>query len=130
VLGLVVLAVPAAVWAGAGADQLFGDCDPTGCGDRDRGWFVGVLLTAPLIPLGAGLVAPGVERPNWLARLGRLGCTLVEGVFGLLAFASAAVATGLTESGRDLSAGWLVLAAFCFAIAFFVDRIRRRLPRT
>jgi hypothetical protein len=124
-----VLAVPAGVWAGAALDTAFVDCNSM-CGDRARGWFAGVLVTAPLIPPGAVLAARGVERPGWPVRLGRIGCVLVEAAFGLLAFASAAVATGWTETGRDPEASWLVLAAFCLAILLLVERIRRRLPRT
>jgi hypothetical protein len=84
-----VLAVPAAVWAGAFLDPMFADCDYD-CGERGRGWFVYVLLTAPLIPIGAWLAVPGI-RP------GRL---------------------------------YLIVAAFCFAIALLVYDIRRRLPPT
>jgi hypothetical protein len=124
-----VLAVPAAVWAGAALDTAFADCGYT-CGDRARGWFAGVLVTAPLIPLGAAIAVRGVERPTWLARVGRLGCALVEGVFVLIGCASVAAATGVTDAGSEASPEFFVVAAFCFAIAFFVERIRRRLPRT
>jgi hypothetical protein len=125
-----VLALPAFAWAGAGYEWFLADCDAYDCGDRVQASFMVVLLTAPLIPVGAVLAARDLEQPTWLTRLGRLGCALVEGVFGLLALASAALATGLTESGRDSSVTWLVLAGFCLAIVLFVERVRRRLPRT
>ena len=125
-----MLAIPAFAWAGAGYEWFLADCDAYDCGDRARAWFLFVLLTAPLIPVGVALAVGRLERPGWGARLGHVGCALVEGVFGLLALASAAVATGLTESGRDLSGVWVVLAAFCFGITVLVERIRRRLPRT
>jgi hypothetical protein len=124
-----VLALPAAVWVGAALETAFADCGYT-CGDRARGWFFGVLVTAPLIPLGAAIAVRGLERPSWLGRLGGLGCVLVEGVFVLIGVASLAAATGITDAGSEASPEFYVVAAFCFAIAFFVERVRRRVPRT
>jgi hypothetical protein len=120
--------VPAAVWAGAALDTTISDCDYD-CGERGRGWFAYVLVTAPLIPLGAWLAAAGLRRPGFLSRLGRLACALVAGVFALMGLVIGLAATGMT--GEDTSAVmYLIVAGFCFAIAFLVLDVRRRLPRT
>ena len=140
-----MLAVPAAVWGGAGFDQLFGSCGPTGCGDRDRGWFVLVLVTAPLIPLGSFMVARGL-RPGALAGAGRWACLLACGVFVLLGLALVGVGIGALVDyvegkypvNLDDPAGskhqalfevglWGMAALWCFAVAFALLRVRRRL---
>jgi hypothetical protein len=143
----VVLAVPAAVWAGAGADQLFGDCDPTGCGDRDRGWFMLVMVTAPLIPFGGFLVARGL-RPGALTSLGRLVCVLACGVFVVLGLALVAGGVGAVvdyihgnypvnlddpdgsrrEALTDVGL-WAAAALWCFVVAYFLLLVRQRLSR-
>jgi hypothetical protein len=147
VAGLLVLAVPAAVWAGAAADQIWGSCDPTGCGDRDRGWFMLVLVTAPLIPFGGFLVARDL-RPGALATLGRLVCLLACGVFMVLGLGLVAggvgafvdyvrgdyaVNLGDPEGSEDQALTdvglWAAAALWCFTIAYFLLLARRRLSR-
>jgi hypothetical protein len=142
-----VLAVPGAVWLGAGVDQFTRDCD-LDCGERDRGWFLLVMLTAPLIPLGGMLVARAL-RPGILARLGRLVTLLACGVFVLLGLALVAgwigalvdyverdYAVNLSDpegSRRQalLDIGlWAAAAGWCFAVAVLLLLVRRRLsPR-
>jgi hypothetical protein len=143
-----VLAVPGAVWLGAGVDQFTRDCDlDLECGDRDRGWFLLVMLTAPLIPLGGMLMAPGL-RPGILARLGRLVSLLACGVFVLLGLALVAGGIGALvdyvegdypvnlsdpEGSRRqalMDVGlWAAAALWCFAIAVLLLLVRRRLSR-
>jgi hypothetical protein len=139
--------VPAAVWVGAAADQVWGSCDPTGCGDRDRGWFMGVMVTAPLIPLGAWLVAPAV-RPAWLARVGAVACLLISTLFVVLALAVGGVGVGALVDyvNRDYPVNlddpdgsrqdalidalmWAIGAAWCLLVAWGVLLVRRRLLR-
>ena len=87
-----MLAAPAAAWAGAGLDQFTRDCDVQ-CGDRDRSWFLLIMVTAPLIPLGLALVAPRAV-PAALLRVGRVACVLACGGFALLGLVLLAVAIG------------------------------------
>jgi MFS family permease len=141
-----VLAVPAAVWVSAGVEQLFGECDFE-CGDRDRGYFLLVLVTAPLIPAGLALVArwpPGAT----LAALGRVVCLLAAGLFVLLALAIAGVAVGAWVDvvernypvNLDDPAGsrqgaivevvmWALAALWCLLVAAGLVAVRRRLRR-
>jgi hypothetical protein len=126
---LLVLAIPATVWIGAGWDQLFGECD-WDCGDRDRGWFLFVMVTGPLIPVGAWLLSGRMRRAGVFAALLRLACLLGGACFGLLGLALLAAATGLTENGDEAATTtWLAGGLFCCAIAVALLLVRRRLPR-
>jgi hypothetical protein len=144
--GLLILAVPAAVWIGAGVDQVVGDCG-LDCGDRDRGWFMLVVVTAPLIPLGGLLIArrPG---PPLLAVFGRVACLLTAGAFAVIGLGLVAVGIGafvdLIEGNyavnlddpegslREAMIGvvmWKLAALWCFAVSFGLVVVRRRLGR-
>jgi hypothetical protein len=124
-----VLAVPGAVWAGAAYEELFVACDPSVCGDRARGWFLAILVTAPLIPLGAALVAGGLRRRGALAAVLKLVCLLGAGFFGVLGLFLLVAATGLTESGDEASFSWVLGALWCLAVAALLLLVRRRLLR-
>jgi hypothetical protein len=80
------------VWIGAGVDQVVVDCG-FDCGDRDRGWFMLVMITAPLIPLG-GLLLAGRPGPPLLAAFGRVACLLGAGAFGVIGLGLVAVGIG------------------------------------
>jgi hypothetical protein len=144
--GLAVLAVPATVWIAAGAAQVAGDCD-IDCGDRDRGYFLLVLVTAPLIPLGMAVLAPR-PLPAVLLRLGRLVCLLACGAFVLLGLALAAGGIGALVDvvernypvNLDDPAGsrrtaitdvvlWMLAALWCFGVALGTLVVGRRLRR-
>jgi hypothetical protein len=129
VAGLLVLALPATVWIGAGYEELFVHCDAWTCGDRSRGWFLLVMITAPLIPVGAALVGGGLRREGPLTLLLRLVCVLGAAFFGLLGLALLAAATGLTESGGEASPSWLLGGLYCLAVASLLIVVRRRVPR-
>jgi hypothetical protein len=144
--GLAVLAVPATVWIAAGAAQVLGDCDIT-CGDRDRGYFMLVLVTAPLVPLGMALLAPR-PLPAVLLRLGQLVCLLACGAFVLLGLALVAGGIGAlvdviernypvnlddpVGSRRDAIVAvvlWMLAALWCFGVAVGTLVVGRRLRR-
>jgi predicted transporter len=124
-----VLAVPAAAWAGAGHEWFLADCDAWDCGDRARAWFLLVLLTAPLIPVGAALAG------GWRARRGALSgvlafvCMLGTALFGLIGFALLVAATGVTQSGDEASALWLAVGVYFLVVAALLVAVRRRLRR-
>jgi hypothetical protein len=141
-----VLALPAAVWAGAALEPAFVDCD-FDCGDRGRGWFLLVMLTAPLIPLGAWLVAPAVG-PAWLARVGAIGCLLITALFVVLGLAVGATGVGAlvdyvnraypvnlddpdgSRQGALIEVFmWAAGAVWCLLVAWGVLLVRRRLLR-
>jgi hypothetical protein len=142
-----VLVPPAFAWAGAGYELLLADCDPVDCGDRARGWFLLVMITAPLIPLGGYLVAPSVPR-GAIAQLGRLACLLVGGVLMLLGLGLLAVGVGALVDyvNRDYPVNlddpegsrrgallevaiWTAGALWCFGLALLVLLVRRLLSR-
>jgi MFS family permease len=129
IAGLLILAIPAAVWLGAGYEELFVHCDAWNCGDRSRGWFLLVMLTAPLIPVGAALMGGGLPRRGALAALLRLVCVLGAAFFSLLGLALLVAATGVTESGDEASSSWLLGGLYCLAVAMFLVVVRRRLSR-
>ena len=112
--------MPATVWIAAGAAQVLGDCD-IDCGDRDRGYFMLVLVTAPLIPLGMALLAPR-PLPAVLLRLGQLVCLLACGAFVLLGLALLAGAI------VDVVL-WMLAALWCFGVALGTLVVGRRLRR-
>jgi hypothetical protein len=141
------LAVPATVWTAAAIAQVWGDCDVE-CGDRDRGYFLLVMLTAPLIPAGIALLSRrGVRRPS-LAILGRMACAAVAAIFALLGIGLTAVAVGAfvdlvqenypvnlddpEGSRRHAIAAvivWLLVALWAFAVAWAMVMVRRRVGR-
>jgi hypothetical protein len=141
-----VLAVPAAVWIAAAVAQVTGDCDLE-CGDRDRGYFLLVMVTAPLIPLGMALVARRA-LPAVLLRVGLVACVLACAAFVLLGLVLVAVGIGgfvdLLEGNYvvnlDDPAGsrrqaiidvviWVLGALWCFGVALGTLAVRRRLRR-
>jgi hypothetical protein len=127
-------------------DQVARDCE-FDCGDRDRGWFMLVMLTAPLIPVGAILVAPSL-RPEWLGRVGATTCLMVAGLFALLGLLIAAVGVGALVDyiNRDYGVNlddpegsrrdalvdvgvYAFGAVWCGLVAWGVLLVRRRLRR-
>jgi hypothetical protein len=146
IAGLLILAIPATVWIGAGVDQVVGDCGYD-CGDRDRGWFMLVMVTAPLIPLGGLLIArrPG---PPVLAAFGRVASLLAAGAFVVIGLSLVGVGIGafvdLIEGNYAVNLDdpegsrqdamievvvWAFGALWCFAVAFGLIVVRSRLRR-
>jgi hypothetical protein len=134
------------VWIGIGVDQVTRDCDVQ-CGDRDRSWFLLILVTAPLIPLGLALVARRAV-PAGLLRVGRFACVLACGGFALLGLVLLAVAIGafvdLVEGNYGVNLDdpadsrrqaiievviWVLAAVWCFGVALGTLAARRRLRR-
>jgi hypothetical protein len=121
--------VPAFAWAGAGYEWFLADCDEWDCGDRARAWFLFVLVTAPLMPVGAALAGAGLRRPGALTRLLELVCLFAAAVFGLFGAALLVAATGVTESGDDGASLYAPVGLFFLAVAALLVVVRRRLRR-
>ena len=109
-----MLAVPAAVWIAAAVAQVTGDCDVE-CGDRDRGYFLLVMVTAPLIPLGMALVAVGIGA----------FVDLVEGNYGVNLDDPA----GSRRQAIIDVVIWVLGALWCFGVALGTLAVGRRLRR-
>jgi hypothetical protein len=105
-----------------------------------------VLVTAPMIPVGAWLLTGGL-RPGAPAGVARLGSLLVCGVFVVLGLALLAGGIGAlvdyiegnyvvnlddpegSKRQALIDVGlWAAAATWCFAVAFALLRVRRGLP--